>query len=214
MFIRNTILTALLIIPAVSYAGVTVYDDTKGGDVKAKLEDGKLEQLKIQQAPKVIYREDPTIEQPKQAEKTKDKSGLIAPTRSPSDIQLVPWEIENYDLGHARIFVDGRFFTQELSKTISKIKLIDGLEMSYYLRPPDQMKDLVIFFDSGFLRMSPDIEFSTDSSNRHFKELGLKEHMTVHYTSPFGDKRAFSLKEPQYFFAKIDYVRRQVRGEE
>jgi hypothetical protein len=220
MFLRNAILTVFLMVPVATYAGVTIYDKNAGHDVPAEERDGKLQRLptlKIEQAPRqgsYITPDIPQIVQPAPAPRKDRGKAFIARTNSPSDIELLPWETENYNLGHAQIFVEGKHFSKDLAKNIMKLRNIEGLRVSLYMKPAETMGELRTFFGNGFLKMAPGLDFSSDSSNRHFKSLGLTEYMTVHYTSPFGDARAFPLNNPQYVLNKIDYVRTKLRSQQ
>jgi hypothetical protein len=212
VFIKNIAVITLCMAPFAAQAAVTVYDEEKGRDVEAELQGGELErlpELKIQQAPRRAE-QTPLVEpEPEQAPKEK---AYIQPTDSPSDIVLLPWDIESYDLGHAQIFLDSKEMDENLAKNLMQIKNIDGLRVSVYMKPPENIGDIILLAVRGVLK-TPGIEYKTDAKNKRFKALGLKESMTVYYTSPFGDSRAFPLAEPQYVLNKVDYVRRQVRGE-
>ena len=205
------LLFSMLIFLPNANAGVTVFDDSKGRDVDAKLERGNLEHLdlKIQSIPRAPTAERPA-QQPIQQKKQQPKKKPL----SPSDIVLEPWETDYYDLGHVQIFVDGTKSSKAFAKSVQKLQNIEGLRVSCYLKAQKTFREIVNFTRNMLMHTGAGIECATDASNERFKELKMQNHMSVHYTSPFGDVREFPLDNPQYVLNKVDDVRRKIRGEQ
>lgn len=212
------LLFLLLLIPCITFAGIRVYDDAKGGDVNAIQEGGKLEDVQDLQINSIPRQGEDNNYSNNYVEEgfapENRNSPLFTKAKSPSDIKLLPWEQDTYDLGYAQFFVDGGKLSSAIAKNIAKIKNIEGLRSAFYLKDQESFDEIVHFARNGLLEMGSGVEFATDVKNKRFKALRLNNYMSVYYTSPFGDTREFPLNNPQYILKKIDEVSRQIRGQQ